>query len=71
MSVTITISEMPVELQITYYLPPEPPKGLYGAGSAAEVEWEGPAWLHAMADHFDLWRQIDQLVLSEIERSRS
>lgn len=71
MTVTITISKLPVEVQVTHYLPPEPPEGLYGPSSAPEVEWEGPAWLHAMADHFDLWRQIDQLVLSEIERSKS
>lgn len=60
----ITIDNLPVELRITHYLPPEPPRGIYGPGSTAEVEW-----LHEMADHFNLWAQIDRLVLEAIADS--
>lgn len=67
MTITITIDNMPVEVRIVHYLPPEPPKGLYGPGSAAEVVWVGgPDWLHAVAEHFDLWKQIDKMVLGAI-----
>lgn len=70
MTITITIGDLPVEVRVTHYQPPEPPRGLYGPGSAAEVEWEGPHWLHAMADHFSLWGAIDKLVLDAIAERR-
>lgn len=71
MTITITISSLPVEVRIIHYLPPEPPQGLYGPGSAPEVEWSGPDWLHALADHFGLWGAIDKIVLDAIaERSK-
>lgn len=70
MSVTITIDNLPVELRVTHYQPPAPPRGLYGQGSAAEVEWIGPDWLLAVADHFNLWDAIDELVLDAIADRR-
>lgn len=70
MTIAITIGDMPVELRVTHYLPPEPPRGLCGYGFAAEVEWIGPDWLHAIADHFDLWRAIDKLVLDAVADRR-
>ncbi len=70
MTITIKIDNLPVEVQVTYYLPPAPPRSLYGPGSAAEVEWEGPDWLHAVADHFNLWGAIDKLVLDAIAERR-
>lgn len=70
MTVTIKINSLPVEVRIVHYLPPEPPRGLYGPGSAAEVEWVGPDWLHAMAVHFDLWDAIDKLVIEAINDRR-
>lgn len=66
MTITIIIGGMPVEVQVTHYLPPEPPLGLYGHSGAPEVEWKGPDWLHAMADHFNLWGAIDKLVIEGI-----
>jgi hypothetical protein len=66
MTITITIDNIPVAIRVIHYLPPEPPEGLYGHSSAPEVEWEGPDWLHAVADHFNLWAQIDRLVLEGI-----
>lgn len=70
MTITITIDNLPVEMRIVHYLPPEPPRGLYGPGSAAEVDWEGPDWLHAVAEHFDLWDVIDKMVIEEINKAR-
>lgn len=70
MTITITIGNLTVEVQVTHYLPPEPPRGLYGPGSAPEAEWKGPDWLHAMAEHFDLWKQIDKLVINAIADRR-
>lgn len=71
MTITITIDNLPVEVRVIHYLPAEPPRGLYGPGSAAEVVWVGgPDWLHAMAEHFDLWRAIDKLVLDAIAERR-
>lgn len=70
MTITITIGDLPVEVQVTYYTPPIQPPGVYGPGSAAEVEWEGPGWLLAMADHFNLWAQIDKLVIDAIADRR-
>lgn len=66
MTITITIGDLPVEVQVTHYLPPEPPLGLYGPSSAPEAEWEGPDLLHAVADHFNLWDEIDKLVIEAI-----
>lgn len=70
MTITIIIGDLPVEVQIVHYLPPEPPIGLFGYSFAAEVEWEGPRWLHAMADHFNLWSAIDKLVIEAINDYR-
>lgn len=70
MTTTITIDNLPVEVQVTHYLPPEPPRGLYGYGMAAEVEWIGPDWLHAVADYFNLWGAIDKMVLDAIAERR-
>lgn len=70
MTITITIGDLPVEVQVIHYLPPEPPLGLFGYGFAAEVEWVGPDWLLAMADHFNLWTQIDKLVIDAIAERR-
>lgn len=69
MTITITIDNLPVEVRVIHYLPPEPPRGLYGHSTAPEVEWEGPGWLHAMADHFDLWGVIDELVIEGINNA--
>lgn len=70
MTITIKIDDLPVEVWVTHYQPPEPPRGLYGPGSAAEVEWIGPDWLHAVADHFNLWSAIDELVLDAVAERR-
>lgn len=70
MTITIKIDGLPVELRVIHYTPPEPPRGLYGHTSAAEVEWEGPHWLQAMAGHFCLWDAIDKLVIDAIAERR-
>lgn len=70
MTITITIDDLPVEVQVTHYLPPEPPIGLFGYSFPAEVEWIGPHWLLAMAHHFNLWAQIDKLVIDAIAANR-
>jgi hypothetical protein len=70
MTITITIDDLPVEVQITHYQPPALPRGPYGYVLAAEVEWIGPDWLHAVANHFNLWRAIDRLVIEAINNRR-
>lgn len=70
MTITIKIDNLPVEVQVTHYLPAEPPRGPYGYGFAAELVWVGPRWLYAVADHFNLWGAIDELVLDAIAERR-